>query len=59
MQKSGDMCSFGRGLVPAHYVTHYRCDDHADGTVTDCITGKIVQSAPVGALRGFYRPNNT
>lgn len=53
--QSGDLCSLGRELLPAHMVTHYRCDDYADGTVTDARTGKIVKRAPAGAKRGFKR----
>jgi hypothetical protein len=36
-------------------VTHYRCDQYADGTVTDARTGEIVKRAPYGAKRGFER----
>lgn len=58
---SGDYCSFGKKPVPAHMITHYRCDDHADGTVTDARTGEIVTRAPIGSPRGFNtpRPSNT
>lgn len=53
--ESGDLCSFGRSPDPAHYVTHYRCDDYRDGTVTDCTTGKVVRFAKPGAPLGFNR----
>lgn len=52
---SGDYCSFGRAPIPAHIVTHYRCDDYPDGTVVNAITGEIVTPAPAGAPRGFER----
>lgn len=52
---SGDLCSFGRKPAPAYLVTHYRCDDHADGTVTDARNGRVVEYAKPGALRGFKR----
>lgn len=53
--QSGDYCSLGRKPVPAHFITHYQCDDYPDGTVTDALTGKIVKHAAPGALRGFKR----
>lgn len=57
--QSGDLCSFGRKPTPAHFVTHYRCDDYADGTVTDARTGEVVVRAPLGAPRGFSTPRPT
>lgn len=48
---SGDMCAFGRAPMPAHYITHYRCDDYHDGTVTDARNGQIIQHAPYTAPR--------
>lgn len=49
---SGDMCWFG----PEQYqVTHYRCDEYRDGTVTDVRTGMIVTSAPSTNPKGFDR----
>lgn len=53
--QSGDLCSFGRAPVPAYMVTHYRCDDYADGTVTDARNGQVVKRAPWDAKRGFKR----
>lgn len=53
--ESGDLCSFGRAPMPANYVTHYRCDDYRDGTVTDAMTGEIIQEASFGAPLGFER----
>lgn len=53
--QSGDLCSWGRAPVTAYMVTHYRCDDYADGTITDARTGEIVKRAPYDAPRGFER----
>lgn len=50
--KSGDLCRF---VGEPTMVEHYRCDEHADGTVTDPRTGEIVRHAPSGARRGFER----
>ncbi len=52
---SGDLCSFGREPTPAHFVTHYRCDDYADGTVTNALNGEVVVRAKWDAPRGFKR----
>jgi hypothetical protein len=54
---SGDFCRFGVKPSPAHMVTHYRCDDFADGTVTDASQTRrtIVKPALSGAPRGFER----
>lgn len=49
--KSGDYCRF----LPGGLVEHYRCDDHRDGTITNCITGELVKSGPYSAPRGFNR----
>ena len=49
--RSGDYCYLSSDFT----VTHFRCDDYADGTVTDARTGKIVVLAPKGALHGFTR----
>lgn len=51
---SGDLCSFVPGTRGA-LVEHYRCDEHADGTITSTIDGKITRRAPAGALKGFSR----
>ena len=53
--QSGDLCSFGRAPMPAHFITHYRCNDYQDGTVTDARNGEIVKQAPYTAPRGFNR----
>lgn len=53
--QSGDLCSFGRAPSPAYHVTHYRCDDYRDGTVTDARDGSIVTHAPAGSPKGFDR----
>jgi hypothetical protein len=52
---SGAYCSFGRAPVPSYMVTHYRCDEYADGAVVDARDGTIVTPAPIGAPRGFDR----
>lgn len=46
---AGDLCR----LVGGFNVEHYRCDDYADGTVTNL--GKVTKPAPKGAPRGFQR----
>ncbi|WP_404474771.1 hypothetical protein [Microbacterium aerolatum] len=51
----GDLCRFGQHPTPAHFITHYRCDDYADGTVTDARNGEIVTRARWDAPRGFKR----
>lgn len=53
---SGDLCSFSQTVQ--YGVVHYRCDDYRDGTITNTVTGQVVQHAPYNALRGFYRPDN-
>jgi hypothetical protein len=54
---TGDYCSFGRLPSSPWHITHYRCDDFADGTVTDAKADRpvILVEAPAGALRGFNR----
>lgn len=49
---SGDLCSFGPGNFQ---VTHYRCDDYRDGTVTDVLNGTVVKPAPYSNPMGFDR----
>ena len=52
--ETGDYCR----IIPQSglgHVEHYRCDDYPDGAVTNCITGRIVTIAPVGAPKGFKR----
>ena len=53
--QSGDMCRFGD--VPGT-VEHYRCDDYADGTITDrgpSGRGRILKAAKPDARKGFQR----
>lgn len=50
--QSGDLCQFGPGDFQ---VTHYRCDEHRDGTVTDVRTGEVVERADFRSPRGFSR----
>lgn len=53
--RSGDLCRFGEAPVPAHMITHYRCDEYADGTVTDARNGRVEVAAKWDAPRGFKR----
>jgi hypothetical protein len=48
---SGDLCRF----VGRYGVEHYRCDEYADGTITNQVNGTTTTPAPEGALKGFER----
>lgn len=49
---SGDLCSLSSSIAPGA-VTHYRCDEYADGTVTT--PHGIYREAAPSALKGFDR----
>lgn len=52
--KSGDFCRLVTTLsVPAS--EHYRCDEYADGTITNIETHRVIRYAQPGAPIGFDR----
>lgn len=42
--KPGDHCRMLRGPEREPLVEHWDCDEHPNGTVTNCVTGAVIKS---------------